>query len=314
MDRRHESTMAADLFISYAWTSDQHRQWAHLLAAQLKALGYDVLIDADVVYGDSLTGFMRRVVDADHVLMITDDNYVERADNCPESGVGIENRWLREAHPERPMTWLSVLFKDNLDHTTPSWLAEHKPKGFSFNHDPAKPHDFPGSEQVDELWRWLEGLPANKDAATPISVLRERSARLERHELRSDPSHWRSPALEGSERFAFEDAPSKTFRWGHRETENALMVSGCGVDSVYVYRDPIKAVGVVLDEGITDAALESQLARGRNVVAHEGQTVVLMNEHGALSVVEILAVQLEISGESYVAPYIDIRWRVVESS
>ena len=66
--------MAADLFISYAWTSDQHRQWVRLLAAQLKAVGYDVLIDADVRYGDSLNGFMRRVVDADHVLMIVEDN------------------------------------------------------------------------------------------------------------------------------------------------------------------------------------------------------------------------------------------------
>ena len=306
--------MAADLFISYAWTSVQHRQWVRLLAAQLKALGYDVLIDADVHYGDSLNGFMRRVVDADHVLMIADDNYVERADYCPGSGVGVENHWLREAHPSRPETWLSILFKDNPSHATPSWLEEHKPKGFSFNHDPAKQDGFPGSEQVDELWRWLEGLPANKDAATPISVLRERSARLERHELRSDPSHWRSPALEGSERFMFQDAPSGTFRWGHGETESGFRVSGCSPDSIYVLRDPGKGVGVVRDEGISDKALESQLTAGRCVVANTGQRVVLMNQHGVLSLVEILAVQQEINGESYVAPYVDIRWRVVGSS
>jgi hypothetical protein len=306
--------MAADLFISYAWTSDQHRQWVRLLAAQLKAVGYDVLIDADVRYGDSLNGFMRRVVDADHVLMIVDDNYVERADSCPETGVGFENLWLREAHPSRPATWLSILFKDNPNHATPSWLDEHNPKGFSFNHDPAKQDGFPGSEQVEELWRWLEGLPANKDAATPISVLRERSARLERHELRSDPSQWRSPALEGSERFMFQDAPSGTFRWGHGEAESGFRVSGCGSNSIYVYRDPIKAVGVVRDERIPDVALESQLTRGRFVVARTGQRVVLMNQHGVLSLVEILAVRQEINGESYVAPYVDIRWRVVGSS
>ncbi len=307
-------TMAADLFISYAWTSDQHRQWVRLLAAQLKALGYDVLIDADVRYGDSLNGFMRRVVDSNHVLIIADDNYVERADNCPETGVGVENRWLREAHPSRPATWLSILFKDNFSHATPSWLDEHKPKGFSFNHDLAKPDSFPGSEQVDELWRWLEGLPANKDAATPISVLRERSARLERHELRSGPSHWRSPALEGSERFMFQDAPSGTFRWGHGETESGFSVSGRGSDSIYVYPGPNKAVGVVRDEGIPDAALENQLARGGFVVARTGQRVVLMNQQGVLSLVEILAIQQEVNGESYVAPYVDIRWRVVRSS
>lgn len=306
--------MAADIFISYAWTSNQHRQWVRLLAAQLKALGYDVLIDADVDYGDSLNGFMRRVQGSEHALLIVDDNYVERADNLPDSGVGTENRWLREAHPSRPATWLSVLFKDNLGHRTPAWLDEHKPKGLSFNHDPANPNDFPGSEQVEELWRWLEGLPANKDAATPISVLRERSARLERHALRSDPTHWRSPALEGSKHFTFADAPSKTFRWGYGESEFALLVSGCGADSVYVYQDPIKAVGVVRESEIADAALASQLSSGRSVVAHAGQSVVLMNAHGVLSVVEILAVQREVSDESYIAPYVDIRWRVVTSS
>lgn len=306
--------MAADLFISYAWTPGQHRQWVRLLAAYLKHLGYDVLIDSDVKYGDSLTGFMRRVMEAEHVLMIADDNYVDRADNCPQSGVGIENRWLREAHPERPATWLSVLFKDNLDHRTPAWLVEHNPKGFSFNHDPANPNDFPGSEQVEELWRWLEGLPSNKDAATPVSVLRERSARLERQELRSDASNWRSPSLEGRERFTFADAPANIFRWGYGETEFALMVTDRGPDSVYVYRDSVKAVGVVRDPGVGDVALASHLSRGRTVVAQEGQTVVLMNELGVLSVVEILAVQQEESGESYVAPYVDIRWRVVTSS
>ncbi len=51
----------ADLFISYAWTSAQHQQWVRLLAAHLKMLGYHVLVDADLDYGDSLTGFMRRI-------------------------------------------------------------------------------------------------------------------------------------------------------------------------------------------------------------------------------------------------------------
>lgn len=167
---------------------------------------------------------------------------------------------------------------------------------------------------MEELWRWLEELPANRDAATPISVLRERPARLERQELRSGASNRRSPSLEGSEHFRYANAPSKTFRWGHGESEFALMVSGCGADSVYVYRDPIKVVGVMRAPEIADAALESQLSPGRDVVARAGQSVVLMNEHGRLSIVEILAVQQEVNGDSCIAPYVDIRWRVVMSS
>ena len=201
--------MAADLFISYAWTSGQHQQWVHLLAAQLKALGYDVLVDADVDYGDSLAGFMRRVTEAAHVLLIVDTNYVDRADNFPESGVAVENTWLASVLTDRPSDWLTALFKDNDNSRLPQWLTEHKPKGHWFNAD-ADAGDFPGSEQIEDLWRWVEGLPPNRDKV--------------------------------------------------------------------------------------------------------GQTVVLMNKDGMLSVVEIVGVQRESTGSPYVAPYVDFTWRVIEES
>jgi hypothetical protein len=81
--------MSADLFISYASTSQAHREWVRLLASQLHLIGYDVKIDEDVDYGSSLHGFMRQVTEAAHVLLIVDTNYVDRADNRPESGVGV---------------------------------------------------------------------------------------------------------------------------------------------------------------------------------------------------------------------------------
>lgn len=105
--------MTADLFISYAWTSPSHREWVRLLAAHLKAIGHDVLVDVDVDYGDSLSGFMQRAVDARHVLMVVDENYVDRADSAPGSGVAIENGWISSVYNERPQNWLSVMFKDN---------------------------------------------------------------------------------------------------------------------------------------------------------------------------------------------------------
>ncbi len=145
--------MTTDLFISYAWTSAEHRQWVRLLAAQLKALGYNVLIDADLDYGDSLTGFMRKVADVQHVLLIVDENYVDRANTEPDSGVAAENRWIDEVFTDRPTTWLCVLFKDNPSYRVPDWLKEHNPKGISFNYDPSHPNDFADSEQVEDLWR-----------------------------------------------------------------------------------------------------------------------------------------------------------------
>ncbi|WP_430336208.1 toll/interleukin-1 receptor domain-containing protein [Rhodococcus sp. ACT016] len=306
--------MGADLFISYAWTSDEHRQWVRLLASQLKALGIDVLIDADLDYGDDLTGFMRRVVDSKHVLLVVDENYVHRADTLPDSGVGKENSWIAEVKADRPATWLAVLFKDNPDYQLPDWLADASPKGFPFNHDPSRPADFPGSEQVEDLWRWIEGLPTNRDHATPIATLRERSSRLEQHSLRSDPSQWRSPSLSGEVRFAYADAPHKNFHWGYGVSEFSFHVSGHGSDSVYVYKDPIEAVGIVRSTDYEDADLAGHLSPGRSVVAHVGHTVVLMNKHGRLALVEMLDVQSEVTNGSYVAPHVTFRWRVVESS
>lgn len=307
--------MGADLFISYAWTTLKHREWVHLLSAQLKALGFDVLLDADVDYGDDLNGFMRRVAQAQRVLLVVDRNYVTRSDTMPDSGVGKESRWIAEACVDHEPAWLSVLFVDNPGCALPTWLDGKMPKGFPFNFTPASQQQFPGSEQIEELWRWVAGLPANRDSAAPIALLRQRSSRLERHALLSEPSQWRSPDLAGEVRFAFGEAPHKTFRWGLGASEFALNVSGCGDDdSVYVYKDPVTAVGLVRSETPDDADLARHLVPGRTVTAHVGQTVVLMNNHGRLAIVDVVDVQREQTDGQYVAPYVEFRWRVVESS
>ncbi|WP_290060771.1 toll/interleukin-1 receptor domain-containing protein [Amycolatopsis solani] len=308
------SRSGTDLFISYARTSAPHREWVRLLAAHLKAIGFDVLIDADDDYGDSLTGFMRRVTEAEHVLLIVDDNYVERADKLPDSGVGVENRWISEVYEDRPPTWLSVLFKGNLGRRLPAWLAHREPRGFPFDRDESKIDDFPGSEQIEDLWRWIEGLPANRDSQTPIATLRERAARLERQARKGEPSQYRSPALTGQTCFKVADAPDKVFRWGLSAAEFAFKVSECGADSIYVYSDPVMAVGVVRSTEFPDSDLEQHLTPGRTVVAHIGKVVVLLNEHGRLAVVEILDVQREQTRGTYVAPHVTFRWRVVETS
>ncbi|MCF2588521.1 toll/interleukin-1 receptor domain-containing protein [Brevibacterium sp. UCMA 11752] len=307
--------MGADLFISYAWTSDKRREWVRLLAAQLKALGFDVLIDADVDYGDDLNGFMRRVGESRRVLLVTDRNYVERADTMPDSGVGKENRWIAEQYADHEAAWLSALFIDNHGCTLPAWLDGHMPKGFDFNHSPGSQQQFPGAEQIEDLWRWITGLAANRDSATPIATLRERATRLEQQDLRTNASKWRSPDLEGEAHFEYRDATHNTFTWGFGDAEFGLNVSGCGNDSVYVYQDGIKAVGVIQTEQTEDTGLAHHLTPGRAVTPRVGQSLVLMNEHGRLAVVDIIKVQREdTSGHEYVAPFVEFRWRVIESS
>lgn len=285
----------------------------HLLGGQLKALGFDVLLDADVDYGDDLNGFMRRVTDANRVLLIADQNYVERADTMPDSGVGKENRWIAESYADHEPAWLTALFIDNPGCVLPKWIESRMPKGFPFNHIPASLQQFPGSEQIEDLWRWVAGLPANRDNATSISTLRQRAERIERHALLSEPSQWRSPDLVGEFRFAYEDAPDGTFRWGFGASGFAFSVSGRGSDSIYVYKDYGKAVGIVRGT-LDDPDLERHLIPGRTVTPSVGQSVVLMNEHGRLAVVKIVDVQSESTAGSYIAPHVTFRWRVIESS
>lgn len=170
--------MSADLFISYAWTSDQHRQWVRLLASQLHQLGYVVRIDEAVDYGSSLTGFMRDVVDAHHVLLVVDENYVVRADTMPTSGVGIETKWISGAYSTKPENWLSVLWVGNPGYSLPGWMGGIDPKGFDFNAIPAD-GNFPGASQLNELWRWIEGLPPSSGCSISPAELRRRSARLD---------------------------------------------------------------------------------------------------------------------------------------
>lgn len=189
------------------------------------------------------------------------------------------------------------------------------PKGFDFNHSPGSQQEFPGAEQIEDLWRWTAGLPASRDSATPIATLRERATRLEQQDLRSAPAQWRSPDLVGEAHFAYEDAPQKVFRWGVGVSEFALQASGCGYDSVYVLNDPIKAVGLIRGDDVSDTDLTSHLTPGRYVTPQVGQSVVLMNAHGRLAVVDILDVQREdTSSSQYVPPFVNFRWRAVESS
>jgi hypothetical protein len=302
----------ADLFISYAWTPGGHREWVRLLAAALKLIGYNVLIDADVDYGDSLNGFMRKVVASRHVLLIADENYVLRADTMPDSGVGRENRWISDAFAGKPPTWLSVLFKDNPSATMPAWLTAHNPKGHWFHADPAQ-GNFPGSEQLDDLWRWIEGLPANKDNGTSVAALRERAARLERIALTRDPGQWHNPAISDRVHFPYASAPGNTFRMGFGEHEFGLMVTERGGETVAVYRDPINAVGLVRPQIAAPEHWEAHLAPGRVVDARPGDTVVLMNEHGLICRVDILGVQPEVNGPPYIAPHLDFRYEVIIS-
>jgi len=303
--------MSADLFISYAWTSAAHREWVRLLASQLHLIGYDVRIDEAVDYGSSLSGFMQEVMNAAHVLLIVDENYVERANENPESGVGIETKWLSSVFMAKTATWLSVIFVRNPQRQLPKWLEDHNPKGFDFNAIPEN-NEFPGAVQIDQIWRWIEDLPADTTHALPLSLIRKRAARIERVDARRDPAHYASPALEG--RVTFRHGDHAHYAVGHGEYEFKINFSNCSHDSVYVYIDSgLKAVGLITSPNFDPRSVESFLTPGRVVTPSVGQKVVLLNSHGALCVIAIDEVQREVNAAEYVPQHVTFTYEVLVS-
>lgn len=300
--------MNTDLFISYAWTSTAHREWVRLLASQLHLIGYAVKIDEKVDYGSSLNGFMREVTEAAHVLLIVDENYVDRANNKPDSGVGIETTWISRAFMGKPATWLSVVFVRNPEHKLPNWLNDHNPKGFDFNSSPEE-NEFPGSFQIDEIWRWIEELPADKTHAVPLSLVRKRAARLERTDARRDPALYANPALNGRVTFRYQDHAH--YMVGHGEYEFKINFSGCSQNSVYVYRDGLKAVGLITVPTFDPLTVESFLTPGRVVAPIVGQRAVLLNSYGILCVIAIDEVQREVNATEYLPEHVTFTYEIL---
>jgi len=83
------------VFISYAWDSEEHKEWVLKLATNLRHHGVDAILDQwNVRLGDDLPSFMERGVTESHlVICVCSDKYIEKADSGL-AGAGYEKRIL----------------------------------------------------------------------------------------------------------------------------------------------------------------------------------------------------------------------------
>lgn len=301
--------MKSNLFISYAWTSESHRAWVRLLASHLHLAGYAIKIDEAVEYGSSLNGFMREVTEAAHVLLIVDDNYVHRANNMPNSGVGIETKWISEAFLHKPNAWLSVIFVQNPERKLPAWLVEHNPKGFDFNCCPDK-DDFPGAAQIEDVWRWIEGLPADKSHAIHQLMLRERAARLECISNMRDPAYYTNPALNGRVTFCYNDNPF--YRVGYGEYHFDIMIDEVNNETIRIYKDYGLEAVWFLPESCSEPLDYKPLIRTiRTVQLEVRQKAVLMNSAGILCVITIEQIQPVVKDKEFVREHVTFSYDIL---
>ncbi|MBC1433765.1 TIR domain-containing protein [Listeria rocourtiae] len=85
------------VFISYSWTTEEHKRWVRELAENLLANGVDVVLDVwNLKPGQEKYAFMESMVtskEIDKVLIICDRGYKEKADDRT-GGVGTETQIL----------------------------------------------------------------------------------------------------------------------------------------------------------------------------------------------------------------------------
>ena len=87
-----EQKISPQVFISYSWDSDSHKEKVKDFALQLRANGINVIYDGDLQLGKRLPHFMEDSIStSDFVLFICTHKYKERADRR-KAGVGYENQ------------------------------------------------------------------------------------------------------------------------------------------------------------------------------------------------------------------------------
>lgn len=118
------------VFISYSWSSPEHKELVRSWADRLMSNGVEVVIDAyDLKPGDDKHAFMERsVTDASvsHVLVVCDKQYAEKAD-ARRAGVGTETQLISSEVYKKVVQskFIPILcaFNDSREALLPAYLA-----------------------------------------------------------------------------------------------------------------------------------------------------------------------------------------------
>ena len=140
-------------FVSYSHDSQEHKKWALDFATRLRNTGVDASIDQwDLKPGDDLPTFMERsLVQADRVLMICTERYVEKA-NAGAGGVGYEKMIITsDLLKSIDSNKVIPIIRQNGTHAVPTFLRSKLFLDFS--------RDDQFEFSFDELIRTLHNAP-----------------------------------------------------------------------------------------------------------------------------------------------------------
>jgi hypothetical protein len=113
------------VFISYAWESEDLKDWVKNLAIELRNIGVDAKLDQwEVVPGDQMPHFMEKSVrENDYVLLVCTPKYKQKSDDRI-GGVGYEGDIMTAEvlQNSNNRKFIPVLQSGDKDNSIPSWL------------------------------------------------------------------------------------------------------------------------------------------------------------------------------------------------
>lgn len=205
-------------FISYSWSSQEHRERIRAWADRLMADGVEVVLDLyDLQEGDDRYAFMERMAtdeSVSHVLIFSDSEYARKADKR-SAGVGVESQIISKQVYEKVTQSKFIPIFCELDDNGDPFLPTYMQNRYGI--------DFSSEERANASWeqlvRRLHGRPQyakpplggrpaylDEDAEGDSGVARARLKSLEAALLAGhrDVSVWRRDFLEACIRQADE--------------------------------------------------------------------------------------------------------------
>ena len=225
------------VFISYAWDSEEHKNWVLKLASDLRSHGVDAILDQwDARLGNDLFFFMEQGLTTSHlVLCICSDRYVEKA-NGGIGGAGYEKRILAsELISGNDTRFILPIIKGNSNYCKlPTFLSGLKYVDFDCG-DYFDCYRELLERIYDEDIKKKPALGRNPFAST---VLSDRITT----KLNIEKVKFQNPAMEGIASFDYK-SNSGVYVIGEGDYQFITNWSECGHNSIYCYKDNIFRLG-----------------------------------------------------------------------
>lgn len=282
-------TKAPRVFMSYSHDNDTHKNWVLNLATRLNANGVDLVFDQwDLRIGNDLPRFMENgLADADRVIMICTENYVQKAKEG-KGGVGYEKMIMTaDLLKDTDSNKIFPLIRGNKSaNKTPIFLGSKVYIDFD--------EDNQFEKMYEDLIREIHGEHVKPRPALGENPFLSKTTTAPPIKFVPGPEKYTSAASSGSIRFDYSN-------------NNGTFVIGCGKHafetkwtkasdiSIHAYNDSptIKGIALSLDvkeiKEIKDAASYDFSSRVRTV--REGEILVAQNKNGYYAAVKVTDVK-----------------------